>query len=176
MRLSTERIKEAILHPDRDVRDAAVNYFAQSHSDDPTVMPLVIQAKQRYGLDAFSTFSFLIDLVQNSATFEWIIGEIKRLGEVTHEREHRYRSALVRALREGNFDLQKLYLGRIQSLQTLDDLSKGLITERIALASMTAEELWEELNDFCAVRRSYGNARRELRVRTVAGSGAGSLS
>ena len=152
MRLSTERIKEAILHPDRDVRDAAVNYFAQSHSDEPTVMPLVIQAKQRYGLDAFSTFSFLIDLVQTSATFEWTIGEIKRIGEVTHEREHRYRSALVKALREGSFDLQKLYLGRIQSLQTLDDLSKGLITERIALVSMTAEKLWEELNDFCAVQ------------------------
>ena len=149
MRLSAERIKEAILHPDRDVRDAAVNYFAQSHSDDPTVMPLVIQAKQLYGLDAFSTFSFLIDLVQTSESFEWIIGEIERIGENTREREHRYRSALVRALREGNFDLQKQYRSTIQSLQTLDDLSKGLITERIALASMTAEELWEELNDFC---------------------------
>ena len=65
MRLPAEKIKEAILHPDREVREAAVYYFAQSHSDDPTVMPLVIQAHQRYGLDAFSTFSFLIDLVQN---------------------------------------------------------------------------------------------------------------
>ena len=141
--------RKRFLHPDRDVRDAAVNYFAQSHSNDPTVMPLVIQAKQLYGLDAFSTFSFLIDLAQNSETFEWIIGEIERIGEHTQEREHRYRSALVRALREGNFDLQRQYRSTILSLQTLDVLSKGLITERIALASMTAEELWEKLNDFC---------------------------
>jgi hypothetical protein len=151
MRLSAERIKEAILHPDRNVRDAAVYYFAQSHSDDPTVMPLVIQAKQLYGLDAFSTFSFLIDLVQTSETFEWIIGEIVRTDENTREREHRYRSVLVRALREGNVDLQKQYLGRIQSLQTLDVMSKALITERIDLASMTADKLWEKLNAFCTV-------------------------
>ena len=151
MRLAAERIKEAILHPDRDVREAAVYYFAQSHSDDPAVMPLVIRAIQLYGLGAFSTFSFLIDLVQNSATFEWIIGEIKRIGESTRELEHRHRSALVRALREGNVDLQKQYLGTIQSLLTLDELSKGLITERIALASMTADELWKKLNAFCTV-------------------------
>ena len=151
MRLFAERIKEAILHPDRDVREAAVYYFAQSHSDDPTVMTLVIQAIQLYGLDAFSTFSFLIDLVQTSETFEWIIGEIVRTDENTREREHRYRSALVRALREGNVDLQKQYLGTIQSLQTLDVMSKALITERIDLASMTADELWEKLNAFCTV-------------------------
>ena len=112
MRLSAEKIKEAILHPDRDVRDAAVNYFARSHSDDPTVMPLVIQAIQLYGLDAFSTFSFLIDLVQNSETFQWIIGEIERIGEHTQEREHRYRSALVRRFVKGTLICRSNSLAR----------------------------------------------------------------
>lgn len=150
MRLSAELIKKAILHPDQDVREVAVYYFAEAHSDDPTVMPLVIQAIQRYGLDAFGTFSFLIDLVQTSETFQWIIGEIERIGDTAERRAYGYRSALITALREGNFDLQRQHFGTIQSLPTLDDLSKGLITERIAIASMTADELWEELNDFCA--------------------------
>ena len=79
-------------------------------------MPLAIQAHQRYGPDAFSTFSFLEDLVQTAETFQWIIGEIERIGESTEEREHNYRFALVRALRKGNFDLQKQYLDTIQSL------------------------------------------------------------
>jgi hypothetical protein len=149
MRLSPERIKEAILHPDRNVRDAAVYYFAQSHSDDPSIMPLVIQAKELYGLDAFSTFSFLIDLVQNSETFEWIIEEIERTGEHTQEREHRYRSALVTALREGNFDLQRQYRSTILSMRSLDDLSKDLITDRIELASMTADNYGK--TRFCTV-------------------------
>ncbi len=30
MRLSTEKIKQGILHPDRDVRDAAVMHFSWS--------------------------------------------------------------------------------------------------------------------------------------------------
>ena len=53
MRLPAEKIKEAILHPDREVREAAVFYFADAHSADPTIMPLVIQACERYRLDAF---------------------------------------------------------------------------------------------------------------------------
>jgi hypothetical protein len=115
------------------------------------VMPLVIQAHQRYGLDAFSTFSFLIDLVQTAETFEWIIREIERIGDDTAIRSRGYRFALVMALREGDFDLQKQHQGTIQSLQRLDDLSKGIITERIAVASRRADELWEELKDFCAI-------------------------
>ena len=47
MRLPAEKIKEAILHPDRELREAAVFYFADAHSPDPTIMPLVIQAIDR---------------------------------------------------------------------------------------------------------------------------------
>ena len=85
MRLPAEKIKEAILHPDREVREAAVFYFADSHSPDPTIMPLVIQAMDRYGLDAFSIYSF--DLAQTSDTVAWLVQEIERVGEGSDERD-----------------------------------------------------------------------------------------
>jgi len=44
MRLPAEKVREAVLHTDQDVREAAAYYFASSFSCDPTVMPLVIQA------------------------------------------------------------------------------------------------------------------------------------
>jgi hypothetical protein len=44
MRVSPEQIKQGILHPAQEVRDASIFYFADSFSDDPTIMPLVIQA------------------------------------------------------------------------------------------------------------------------------------
>jgi hypothetical protein len=51
MRLPPDKVKEAILHADQDVREAAVYYFARSHSSDPAIMPLVIQAIEKFGFD-----------------------------------------------------------------------------------------------------------------------------
>jgi hypothetical protein len=49
MRYPEDKIKEAILHPDLDVRDTAIRYFYSSTSPDDTFMPLAIQAIERYG-------------------------------------------------------------------------------------------------------------------------------
>ena len=49
MRYPEDKIKEAILHPDPEIRDRATGYFAKSFSPDPTIMPLVIKAVETYG-------------------------------------------------------------------------------------------------------------------------------
>ena len=49
MRLSEDKIKAGILHPDRDVRDAAAMYFSRSACRDPSILPLAIQAIEKYG-------------------------------------------------------------------------------------------------------------------------------
>jgi SEC-C motif len=150
MRLPAEKIKEAILHPDREVREAAVFYFADAHSPDPTIMPLVIQAIDRFGHDAFSIYSF--DLAQTSDTVAWLVQEIERVGEGSDEREGDYACSLRRALRQTDPDLLKQHFATIDSLQKLDSVSKAEIADRIALSSMTADELWDELSKFCAAR------------------------
>jgi len=83
MRLPADKVKEAILHaPDQDVRKAALYYFANSFSSDPTVMPLVIQAIDKFGFDnAFETYSFLEDLVQIDDTVRWLIQQLSKLGQ-----------------------------------------------------------------------------------------------
>ena len=79
MRLQEEQVKQAILNPDRDVREAAVYYFARSFSQDPGIMPLAIQAIEQYGKDdAFERYSFLKDLVQTDETVLWLIAQIKK--------------------------------------------------------------------------------------------------
>ena len=57
MRLPEDKIKEAILHPDIEIRDRAVSYFGKSFSSDLTIMPLVIKAVETYGRenDAYRT-------------------------------------------------------------------------------------------------------------------------
>lgn len=49
MRFSESKIKQAILHPEEEMREQALHYFSNSRSQDDTVMPLVIQAVEKYG-------------------------------------------------------------------------------------------------------------------------------
>ena len=57
--------RNGILHRGAKVREMAVRYFAESFSQDSTIMPLVIQAIERYGRDqAVSSFALREGLVQ----------------------------------------------------------------------------------------------------------------
>ena len=77
MRLSEGRIKEAILHPDLDVRDMAIRYFYSSTSADHSLMPLAIEAIERYGRSgAFSHTHYLNILPQTEQTLAWVIAEL----------------------------------------------------------------------------------------------------
>ena len=97
MMLSEDQIKRGILHPERDVRDAIVFYFAKSFSPDPTLMPLVIQAIEQYGwAEAFEGYSFLDDLiVQTDDAFCWLLNERKGVGVPQDEREEDYALGVV---------------------------------------------------------------------------------
>jgi hypothetical protein len=149
MRLPAERIKEAILHTDPDVREAAVFYFARSYSADPTIMPLAIQAFEQYGLDAFEILSFLHSLVQTDETVSWLIREIERVGPGDNEREAGYAEVLVAALRHADPLILERQEPTIQGMQQLDDVSKEELAERIRISSFSVDTLWQELTEFC---------------------------
>ncbi len=46
MRFPEDKIKEAILHPDPEIRRRATRYFSNSYSPDPSIMAQVIKAVQ----------------------------------------------------------------------------------------------------------------------------------
>ncbi|MGB2822655.1 MAG: hypothetical protein WBF17_16845, partial [Phycisphaerae bacterium] len=90
MRLTADEVKQGLLHPEQLVRDAALRYFSESFSRDPSVMPLAIQAVETCGWDdAFEFASCLRDLVQTEQTFGWLIDQMKRVGypETPQEQE-----------------------------------------------------------------------------------------
>src|SRR5271167_2807380 len=78
MRLSEDKIKEAILHPDIEIRDRATSYFAKSFSSDLTIMPLVIKAVETYGRqnDTYQLIGASRDLPQSEGTIAWVIDEL----------------------------------------------------------------------------------------------------
>jgi hypothetical protein len=79
MRLPEAKIKEALVHPERLVRQEALLYFAGCHSRDAEVMPLAIQAIETYGRSqAFLHVHMVAQVAQTEATVEWAIRELHR--------------------------------------------------------------------------------------------------
>src|SRR5215470_20250573 len=96
---SEDKIKEAIQHPDLDVRDKAIRYFYSSTSPDDTLMPLAIQAIERYGrTKAFSFTHYLNLLPQTEQTIDWVIAELRSDFEGRPEEQHFYYLNLSRLL------------------------------------------------------------------------------
>ena len=77
MRFPEDKIKEAILHPDLEIRDRATSYFAKSYSQDPSLMAQVIKAVETYGRqDAYLLIGLSRDLPQTEESIAWVIDEL----------------------------------------------------------------------------------------------------
>src|SRR5208283_3444112 len=48
-RLAEEKIKQGILHADKQVREVAIRYFSRPTTRDSSIMPVAIQAVEKYG-------------------------------------------------------------------------------------------------------------------------------
>jgi hypothetical protein len=149
MRLPPEKIKEAIFNPDLELREAAVYYFARSCSSDSTLMPLVIQAFEQFGPEAFESFTFLDDLVQSDESVAWLIREVERVDPDEGDRSSNYFIGCVAALRHADAKALKPHEAAIESLPRLDESSKTVIAQRIFISSFTPDTLWQELAEFC---------------------------
>src|ERR1022692_530331 len=149
MRHPADNVKVAILHADQDVREAAVDYFANSFSSDPTIMPLAIQVIENVGFDnAFETHTFLEDLVQTDATVHWLIQQLSQLGQPANPEEAEPILAYISTLLHADPAVLKNHESEIMALE-FDYESKEAITERIWLPSRPAEELWSHFEEFC---------------------------
>ena len=104
MRLTEAKIKAAIQHPEQEVRLTALGYFADSYSDDESVMPLVIQAVKTYGVE--SSFRILRDaerLPQTEQTIDWLITELCRNDfDLQNVRHDNYRFAIGLIISKAN--------------------------------------------------------------------------
>lgn len=149
MRLPAAKVKEAILHAEKDVRDAAVYYFANSFSSDPAIMPLVIQAIDKFGFEnAFDTYSFMQNLAQTDETARWLIQQLTKLGQPADEKEAEPVLAYISAMVHADPGILKNHESEIMTLD-LDYESEEAITERIWFPSRPGEELWCDLEEFC---------------------------
>src|SRR5262249_62083135 len=144
MRYPEEKIKEAILHPDIEIRDRATSYFAKSFSTDTSIMPLVIKAVETYGRqsDAYRLIGASRELPQTEDTIAWVIDELNAEPTATFE-NYAYNLSMV--LMEAD---AALLLPRESAIQEarhfLPDLREPL-TERLRMVSWDFATCWRKL-------------------------------
>jgi hypothetical protein len=157
MRYPEDKIKEAILHPDIEIRDRAVSYFTKSFSTDTSLMPLVIQAVETYGRqnDAYRLIGASRGLPQTEDTIAWVIDELNAEQTATFEN---YAYNLSMALVEAD---PALLLPResaiLEARHFLADLREPL-TERLGLLSWDFATCWRKLEEFGEENKDEPNA------------------
>jgi hypothetical protein len=148
-RLPSDAIKHGLLHPDVDVRFAALHYFADAHDPDPSVMPVVIDALDRYGRSrAFRFLSPISALAQTEATVSWAVAEVIAR-PVRTEEERDYIWMIARLLCHADPRLVRPHEADLSSAPAFGPEHKSRLARRIRYSSLDGDALWQELEAVC---------------------------
>lgn len=147
MRLSEDRIKEAISDADHEIRQRAIQYFAKSFSTDTTVMPLVIKAVETFGREeAYHLIGRSRSLAQTEDTVNWIIDELNNSQSDQYEN---YTFNLSMVLTHADATLLLPKESAILDSQHLFPGVHASILERLQMLSWDEATCWRELEAFC---------------------------
>jgi hypothetical protein len=158
VRYPEDKIKEAILHPDLDVRDTAIRYFYSSTSPDYTLMPLAIRAIEQYGRTKTFSFTHYLNLLpQTEQTIGWVIAELQRDCEGRPEERHFYYVNLSRLLCHADIRLVAQHAPDILHAPHFDSKERTAFQERLEMFGWNAERCWQELRRYCEDNNDKNN-------------------
>ena len=147
MRFPEAKIREAILHPDLEIRARAVRYFGKSSQPDPAVMPLVIQAVETYGRqDAYRLVGAGRELPQTEDTIAWVIGELNR-DDTDKDENYAFNLSMVLLEADPTLRLPR-EAAVLESRHFLTDLREPF-TQRLRMTTWDSATCWQKLEEFC---------------------------
>jgi hypothetical protein len=156
MRLTEDKIKQGILHADAAVRELAIRYFADSFSQDPTVMPLVIQAVEKYDWrSGIGGIRSCFELVQTDETLSWLLRELAPEAEEKETAKSNYREFFLDSLVHADVQLLAQRQSELEAVGHTDADAGRAIAHRIELLHADAEKCWAELEAFCEREKSH---------------------
>jgi hypothetical protein len=147
MRFPEERIKQAILHPELEIRQRALRYFSDCYSEDEGIVPLVLQAVEKYGrVDAYQLVGGCVHLRHTEQTVAWVIEELQ---DPAAERHENYVYNLNRVLCDADVALllprESEILGTCRFYADL----KNRLSRRMELISWDEAACWQRLEQIC---------------------------
>lgn len=169
MRLTEDTISQGLLHADRAVRFACLQYFADGLSQNQTVMPVAIEALQRFGRSNAFSYSYpLAHLAQTEETLRWVIGELQTQPNRS-EAERSYLDNLSRLLCQTDVNFLLPHKNVIRSVSGFSRDCLVPFTQRLELLSWDDDALWREL-EVSATRASMRTTLARCVTRRASGS------
>lgn len=157
MRLPESKIKEAILHADSRIRERAVHYFADSFSQDTSLVPLVIQAVERYGReDAYHLIGSSTSLAHTEETISWVVDELNREDAAQYEN---YAFNLTRVLCHADPALLVHFDTKIIEARHFLPGYRAAFLERLEILSWGESACWRELEAICEAGKEKNDPR-----------------
>jgi hypothetical protein len=148
-RLTEDQIKGGLLHADIDVRFAALNYFADGYSPNPTVMPVVIEALERFGRTRAFRFTYPVpELAQTEPTIRWAVQELRTQPRRTEE-ERDYLHHVCRLLCSADPRFVQTFEKDILAAPAFEREYRDHLTRRLDLLTWDGPALWRELEAIC---------------------------
>jgi hypothetical protein len=145
--LTPDRIKPFLLHEDPEVREAAVEYFADSWSQDPDLVAMVLDACDRFGFESnLRGLSVCDRFVLTERALDEVMEHLagaKHTGAIGH---------LNRAIAHAPAELLVTHEAAIRNTPHFDRRLVPRLERRRDLADWSGTKLWEELQDYA--RRS----------------------
>jgi len=141
--LSAEQVKPLLLHEDCPVRDMAVDYFRDGWSQDPALVPMILEACRRYGVP--ENVHGLIACGQFVITDASLNSLLQMLVE-TRDAETAWR--LHRIISHVPVDVLLRRESAVLDVPNLPDEVLKRLNRRKDLSSWPAAKLWQELQDF----------------------------
>ncbi len=158
MPLLESKIKQAILHPEEEVRLTALGYFTGAHAADETIMPLVIEAAKKYGWrQAFRLLRDGDDLPQTAATVAWLTDELSKEWDLDDVVADNYTTAVALTLSQARADLLRPVMVEMSGFP--EELETEFL-ERLEMQSWDWETGWDALEDLGRDVYTEGSYRR----------------
>ncbi len=141
--LSAEEVKPLLLHEDSPVRDMAVDYFHDSWSQDPTLVPMILEACRRYGVP--ENVHGLIACGQLVLTDTALDSVLHMLAEA-RDTEMAWRLHLI--ISHVPVDVLLRRESALLDVPNLPDEVLKRLNRRKDFSGLPAAKLWQDLQDF----------------------------
>ena len=155
--VSESQLKEALLRPEMNVRHRALDYFARGNSSDTSVMPLVIEAIEKFGRqNAGRLIGEARELPQQEATIAWVVGELNDERSAQYEN---YAFSLSMVCVEADPVLLLSIRDEVLNSRKFDHC-RQVYTERLEMLDWDAATCWRHLDEFGEATRNEEDASK----------------
>jgi hypothetical protein len=149
-RLPDWRIRNGILHHYQGTRQEALGYFADSLTEDHAVMPVAIQAIEKWGWEEAFEFSHVMTgLTQSEGTLLWLVSEMAKVGKPEDAARSNHCMHLSRMISGADVGLLREHRTKIMTLEGLHPKERARIEDRVGLLGQDAASCWHALERLC---------------------------